>query len=301
MKNKIIFVSVGIPAYNEVSNIKNILLDVLNQSNAGWSLKEIIVSCEGSTDHTAERAKEIHSPYITIIRGKRRKGKSYALNGIFLRAKGDLIVLFDADHRLGHKNVISQLVSVFRLKKNIALVAGNRQPFPPKNFIERGIFSTFKVFYKSRLSIQSGRNIFACQGGCIALRTSFAKSLMLPPIINDDAYMYLTCVTNGYRFEYVDDAVAYYKSAKTIGDYLKQLFRSRPESVHLFLKQYFGDRVKEEFHRPFKLYIAEIFKAFLEDPFPTAFIIMVNVLATPFIPILAPRYRSSWPMATSTK
>lgn len=294
-------ITIGIPAYNEGSNIALLLSDVLKQRQLGWRLKEILVVSEGSTDRTAERARSVHSSLVKIITENSRRGKSYALNIIFRSAKSDIVILFDADVRLSNINVVGKLVACFEKDKRIMLVAGNRMPFPPKNFVQRGIYATFKVFYASRMRIRNGRNIFACQGGCLALKSTFVKSLKLPEIICDDAYLYLVCVTNGGRFEYVDDAVVNHKTSNTLSDYLKQLFRSRPESVNLFLKKYFGIRVRQEFHRPRTFYLSAIFNALVEDPFPTAFIILVNFIATPFIPFFAKRYTTSWPVATSTK
>lgn len=298
---KKITVSVGIPAYNEGNNILKIISDILRQDQKGWELKEIIVACDGSMDGTVTFLKSLKLPLIKIVENKVRKGKAWAINRIFKEVGGEVIVLFDADLRISGKNFINRLV--FRLEKDnkVMLVAGNRRPFSPRNFIQEGIYSTFEVFDESRIKLKDGDNIFACQGGCLGLRKEFADKLTLPPIISDDAYMYLACISKGYKFAYEDRAVVNYKLANNLNDYLKQLFRSRPESVDVFLNKYFGDNVSREFHRPPGFYAISITKAFFKRPLPTLFIIMVNLLIKPFIPMMAKKYVDFWPIATSTK
>lgn len=300
-KKKKITVSIGIPAYNEEKNIKNLLGDILGQKQRRWQLKEIIIYSDGSTDKTVTLANQIESPFIKIVTQEVRRGKPLCVNEIIRDTKGEIIVLFDADVRLAGKNVIERLLFDFENDEKVMLAGGNKKPFPPKNFLEEGIYSTFNVFYDSKINLNGGNNVFGCQGGCIAIRKKFAETIHLPDTINNDAFLYLLCKQRGYRFRYIDDAIVYYKMATNLKDYLKQLFRATPKSAEIFLKKYFGDLVAKEFHRPPLFYLTSIFRAFIARPLPTIFIILVNLMAWPFIPFMAKKYTTRWPIAESTK
>ena len=45
-------VTIGIPAYNEEANVRNLLVSLLAQKETNFKLQEIIVVSDGSTDKT---------------------------------------------------------------------------------------------------------------------------------------------------------------------------------------------------------------------------------------------------------
>lgn len=300
MKKKI-KVSFGIPAYNEEKNIANLIKDILEEKEKSWSLKEIIMVDDASTDGTVSKVKSFKMQPIKIISHKKRRGKTTGFNEMLKTFKGDLLIQLDADERLGGKLVVEKIVKEFERYPNVMLVSGNKRPVSPHSFLQRGLYSTYKVFRQSKLSINEGNNIFGCQGGCIAIRKEFAKRIYIKNVISEDAYLYLVCKKLGFEFKYVDDANVYYKLANNLSDYLSQFFRSTPESVNLILKKYFGDMTKEEFHRPMIFYLSAIIGVLLDDPLPTFYVIMIYLLAKPFIPLMARRYKDYWSVAKSTK
>ncbi|MBN1413591.1 MAG: glycosyltransferase family 2 protein [Bacteroidales bacterium] len=92
-------ISVIIPLYNEEDNIERliqILLPVLNQLNRSW---EIIFIDDGSKDRSFELVKEIHeqNPDVTGIALSRNFGHQIALLAGLHRAKGDVVIMMDAD------------------------------------------------------------------------------------------------------------------------------------------------------------------------------------------------------------
>src|SRR5258706_4221101 len=238
MKQKKISVTVGIPAYNEEKNIIHLLKDVLSQNKNLWSLKEIIVVDDYSSDSTVKKIKRFGSIKVKVIGKKFRRGKSLCLNDIFTEFKSDVLVLFDGDVRLKSNFTIERLVAGFVNNKNLMLTSGDKIPFKPKTFIQRGIFSTYKVFHKSKLEINGGNNIFGCQGGCIAMRSKFAKEIILPATLAEDAYLYLLCMKKGYEFRYIDDAAVFYKLANNTIEYSSQLVRATPKSESITLDEF---------------------------------------------------------------
>jgi hypothetical protein len=143
--------------------------------------------------------------------------------------------------------------------------------------------------------------MFGCTGGCLAIRKKLAQQITFPKIKNQDAYMYFTCMKKGYSFRFVKEAVVFYKIPSNLRDYLSQVFRSNPEAVEINLKKHFGDLVQKEFSRGRLFYAKAVLKVFLEDPIPTACIILINALCKPLFPFLSKSNKTTWSVVTSTK
>lgn len=105
------FVSIMIPAHNEESVISNTIQTVLNLDYPNF---EIIVIDDRSTDNTASVVKDLEKKYpnkvIAFIRDKKAfPGKSAVLNDALALAKGEAILVFDADATM-EKNFLTNLV-----------------------------------------------------------------------------------------------------------------------------------------------------------------------------------------------
>ena len=92
------FVSIMIPAHNEASVIKNTAENILTIDYPNY---EIILIDDRSTDNTADVIKELEQKYEKITALIRPAdafpGKSAVLNDAYKIAKGDAILVFDAD------------------------------------------------------------------------------------------------------------------------------------------------------------------------------------------------------------
>ena len=95
------FVSIFIPCHNEAEVIKDTALNILNLDYNDF---EIILIDDRSTDNTSEIIKELSSTHEKIkylIREKNAtSGKSAVLNDAFKMAKGEAILVFDADAKV---------------------------------------------------------------------------------------------------------------------------------------------------------------------------------------------------------
>jgi glycosyltransferase involved in cell wall biosynthesis len=87
--------SVIIPVYNERTTIEEIIRRV-QEVNVGLE-KEIIIVDDGSQDGTSEILKNLKSPDLNICHHPKNSGKGAALRTGFARAKGDIILVQDAD------------------------------------------------------------------------------------------------------------------------------------------------------------------------------------------------------------
>lgn len=294
-------ISIAIVAHNEEKNISNVLGDILRQDTGADTIGEIIVFCDGCTDGTARKAGQTGYGRIKVFEEKIRRGKCSGINKICAEFGGDFLVLFDADVRLEGTKVIKNLLETMEAKKP-GLAGGNARPFPPRNFFERAVYSTFFAFDDWRMKINEGRNLFTCNGGCLAMTKELAKKIKIPlGVRNDDTYLYFICKVNKYRYEHAREAVVRYKLPVNLTDYLRQVFRSNPESASLHMEKYFRPMIKKEYYRPTSLYFSGVLRAFLADPAPAAYIILIMLVCRPFYPIMSRRYKLQWWTAKSTK
>jgi dolichol-phosphate mannosyltransferase len=124
--------SIVIPAYDEETNIEKLyheLFTVLNQLDMSW---EIIISDDGSKDHTWEEILSLHQKDDRVkgVRLSRNFGHQYALFAGLSHAMGDGIISMDAD--LQHPpHVIPQLIQEW--KKGNKIVNTKRED--PEEFM----------------------------------------------------------------------------------------------------------------------------------------------------------------------
>ena len=87
------FLSVVIPAYNELATIEEILRRVRAEPHE----KEIIVVDDGSTDGTAEAVERLTGSGLKLLRHQRNRGKGAAVRTGIAEARGSVILIQDAD------------------------------------------------------------------------------------------------------------------------------------------------------------------------------------------------------------
>jgi hypothetical protein len=104
--------SAGIVAHNEAANLARSVRSLLEQPlprGVAWSDVTIVASgCTDATDDVA-RALAASDPRISVLLEPERGGKARALRQVFRRARGDALVLLNADARAG-KGAVSALL-----------------------------------------------------------------------------------------------------------------------------------------------------------------------------------------------
>jgi glycosyltransferase involved in cell wall biosynthesis len=301
-KKTIPTVSIGIAAYNEGKNIKNLLHDILRQDRKTWILDAVIVACGGCTDKTTSEGASVSSDKIRLIINPLRQGKAVDEQKIFDECKSDILVMFDADVRLDGTSVVSALVDALLEDKNRLLVGGNSRPYAPKTFFERAVYTTFMSLDACRDGLHGGNNIYGASGQCLAIRTSLIKQIRFPKnIVAEDDFIYFTNKKLGGGFCYVKNAIVYYKLPKKLGDYFRQTLRSDSASASANVETYFGSMVTEEYARPFSFYARVVFRSFLYNPVGTLYMIGVRIVSRIVLPFALRKYTLNWYTAASTK
>ena len=116
-------VSVLIPAYNEATDIGNAVRAALRLD---YHDLEVLVLDDGSTDGTAERAREAGGgdPRLRVLRDEVNKGKAERLNSGARQAGGRYLMVQDADAAV-HPLAIRVLVARLETSPRLAAVAGD--------------------------------------------------------------------------------------------------------------------------------------------------------------------------------
>lgn len=253
MKNKTTL-TIGIPAFNEETNIAMLLSLIAQQRQVSYVLEKVIVASDGSTDKTVERARACTSVPLEILEQHARKGKGIILNHIFENSKSDVLVLLDADTYINDELFIEKLISSI-LNGKADLTSARVDELPPTNFFEATLFESMAVKKNIFAQIQNGNNIFTCHGRSRGLSRKLYTKLRFHNSASEDAYSYLFCVTNGFVYAYVDTTSIFYQLPKTLGDHLRQ-------SVRYFQhdRQFAQDFPRETLAHAYRLPVALVIK-----------------------------------------
>jgi glycosyltransferase involved in cell wall biosynthesis len=110
-----------VPVYNEEKTVLTVL-KALNKISLKSVTKEIIIVDDGSTDKTKEKLKKIKS--VKVITHKSNKGKGAAVKTGIQSAKGDYIIIQDADLEYNPQYIKTLIKPI--LSKKAEVVYGTR-------------------------------------------------------------------------------------------------------------------------------------------------------------------------------
>lgn len=215
-------VSIGIPAYNEEGNIKQLITSLLCQKNNLYTLDKIIVVSDASTDNTDIFVQSIDSSKIQLLRNNKRIGQAMSQQRIFSTSKSDVLVLLNADVLPANSYFIEKIISPFINSGQIGIVGAKVIPLKSNTFIESIINYSIQLKQSIFESINSGDTIYLCHGRARAFSKKIIKVFKWNPIFNEDAYSYLECKRLGFLFHYESSAEVNYRSPKNPYDHFKQ-------------------------------------------------------------------------------
>lgn len=112
---KVYKVSVVVPAYNEEKNIRKTVRDLLVGLSHMIYDYELIVVCDGCSDHTAKEARRNKSRKLRVLSYPKNHGKGYALKYGVQHATGEVVTFIDAggDFHPSHIERFVKLLEVF--------------------------------------------------------------------------------------------------------------------------------------------------------------------------------------------
>ncbi len=218
--------SIGIPAYNEEANIKNLLVSLLAQKNRNFVLKEIIIVSDGSSDGTIKEVQSIIDTRIRLFDQKDRKGQAIRQNEIMHHHTGDALVLLNADILPGDDHILEELVDTMATQ-HADLVCANIEPLLPKTFVEKLAYFGTTTWKQMLNTINTDSLLHRCNGAARLFTRKLVEGFVWPSESGaaEDRYSYFYALSNGYKVGYAKDAVVYYRLPSTLHDYTKQMKR----------------------------------------------------------------------------
>ncbi len=197
-------VTLLIAAYNEQAVIQEKIENSLSLNYPREQL-QILVAADGSTDSTADIVRSFSQQGVELSYSPERRGKMAAINRAMPLARGEIVVFSDANN-LYDPDALSELVKPFA-DPTVGASSGAKVIIRSNETLgeSEGIYWKYESFIKkqeTRLGCCTG-----VAGEILALR----RDLFIPPpdsIINDDFYMAMQVIRQGYRVVYVPTAIS---------------------------------------------------------------------------------------------
>ena len=320
-------VTIGIPSYNEEENISNLIESIIelnkledwseshdhdhteivdtNDTNTtrnnriyttdDFAITEIIIS-DDSSDSTHSIVKRIATEYssvnIKLLHHDDRRGVSAAWNEIFKEAKGDIIVLYDADIEID-SNTTPYLVSSIR--DNIGLCASNIIPLvQEKSTVSRAsgfIAEWLRWVRKNRLTQ------YTVMGRALSVSSQVAKLVSIPEnVIALDLYLQCKVLELGFDVIYNDRALVYFKSPDNMVEFSSQVLRAA-----IGHNQIRNMETELCTRMPFRIGLMAALKSFMQNPRGAASLIYCYLLLPFYKKKLTGSDSVKWHVAKSTK
>jgi len=164
------------------------------------------------------------------------RGKSYALNLVFKKVKGDILILTDGDVFIG-KNSINHIIDAFKDEK-VGCVAGRVVSLNSKNnmlgYWGHLLFNAGANKIRKKLSNEN--KFLECTGYLFAFRNMIKE---IPLDVAEDSIIPYYFYKKGFKIKYVENAKVYVKNPTNLKDFIKQ--RKRTANSHVKLKKYAKD------------------------------------------------------------
>ena len=302
MRREQVKISIGIPSYNENKNLIRLLDKIKIQKLHGiGEIKEIIIS-DDSDDDTPELMKkylecEENDLEIKYIHHHRRRGVAAAWNEIFRKARGDIIVLYDADILLT-KTTTYNLIKKIIKDKEIGIVGGNTIAL-----LEKGIASETSYFisrWLDHIRTKYPESQFTIMGRALALRKKLASKIYIPiTVIAVDLYIESVAYKEGYKVSYAKNALTFFKPAKTLYENISQIIRATigHSQIKKIMDRYIPQKL--DIKTQFRLFIETMLEEDIKYTYSTVVSYLIGIFYIPMVWKGAAKHL--WEIAITTK
>jgi cellulose synthase/poly-beta-1,6-N-acetylglucosamine synthase-like glycosyltransferase len=176
---------------------------------------QILVAADGSDDRTVEIVKSFEARGVELSYQPERRGKMAAINRAMSRVKNEIIVFSDANN-LYAPDTLRELMKPFSDRK-VGAVSGGKNILRSQDALTKadGLYWRYESLIKeqeTRLGSCTG-----VSGEILAIRSSLYQR---PPdrVINDDFFIALGVLRQGYRLVYAPKARSFEPSSLTEED-----------------------------------------------------------------------------------
>jgi cellulose synthase/poly-beta-1,6-N-acetylglucosamine synthase-like glycosyltransferase len=214
--------TVLIPAYNEEKVIGRTIESVLE---AIYPEKEIIVVDDGSRDQTYRIAQGFSNRGVEVIH-RPNGGKATALNHGLLFARGEIIVIVDADSQIT-RNTLLELVRPFR-DPDVAAVAGNIKVLNRCNLLTRcqalEYIASINI-YRRALDVFGSVTVVPGALGAYRREVLVGGGVYDPDTLVEDFDVTVKALKSGKIVLASTTAVSYTEAPVTVADLFRQRMR----------------------------------------------------------------------------
>ncbi len=212
--------AVIIVAHNEAARLPAKLKSLLADGNARW-IEEIVVASDGSTDGTAQRARETGDPRVRVVEFPARRGKPAVLNEVIPTCRAAIVVLTDARQEL-HPDAIGALLGVLA-DERVGVVSGELVFRGGGGATEQGVGFYWNYEKGIRRAEARFASVPGATGALYALRRSLFQPIPAATLI-DDVAIPMQAIVRGWRCVFAEGAVAY---DEPVADPAREAIRKR--------------------------------------------------------------------------
>lgn len=264
MKNKPTL-TIGIPAYNEEANISSLMHSIREQKLVTASLKEVIIYSDASSDGTLDILTRMKIKFLRVLSGKKRMGKSYAMNQIIKHTTSDILVLLDGDILIRDKHMIEKLIEPIQVQ-HADLTSARVKEFWTKTKFEDILKISMLLKKDIFESYEGGNNIYTSHGRARAFSKKLYTSIRFNEnIVAEDAYAYLYAIYNKFTYIFAKNANIHYRLPCTFKDHQKQSVRFI-QSYKQLAREFGESFIAQETKLPKRVTMPFVFKYFLKYP-----------------------------------
>lgn len=236
------FITVMVPAHNEASVIGKTVENILAMNYENF---ELIVIDDRSDDNTANVVKELenkHDKVTALVRDKSAfPGKSAVLNDALLLAKGEAILVFDADARV-EPDFLSKLVPALEPEDVGAVQARKVIINKDYNFLTRCQNNEMTLDTHFQLGRDSVKGAVELRGNGELIKRTALDDIggWNNHTITDDLDMSTQLHIKGWDVRFCPEAIVYEEAIVSLVPLFRQRRRWLEGSIRRYL-EYFGE------------------------------------------------------------
>ena len=224
-------ISIIITAFKESKTIGKCIQAIISQNiNQDY---ELIVSAPDKETLDISKEYQQKNKNIQLFKDP-GKGKSFALNLLLPKLKGDIIILTDGDVYVSN-NSINEIIKEFEKDKKVGCVCG--RPVPQEDRKTKfGFWANFLFdsAHRLRRKLKQENKFLECSGYLWAFKNNIIKEFPLD--VAEDSVVPFLFNEKAYKISYAEEAKVYVKNTDNFKDWIEQ--KTRTVKAHEKIAKY---------------------------------------------------------------